>query len=602
MNKLMNKIQKATIVFSICAAASLYAGMSDFADKVRDTFGDIAMVNGTDRGSWTDPSTGKVYHSGGSMSFKFKATKNYDPWLDLKAPSVSVGCGGVTFDFGFAGLIDVNEIGEQLQQAGTSLVGGYLSAMMYSTPILGNVIKTVKEIVGRIQAMMQNACNIGRSLGTAHKLEMDKKIDEVALAIDDTEWLKSKSKNDNKAEEGVFTKWAGEANSWMDCMGTASDTNACNDKNSAASVAPIVAIPSLKDSVADPISRNLVRVANRKATFIDYISMKNLYGNGKSDMSMLSPSGLTQGGNKVASQILFALYPPKVASTALCSELRARAAAFKVPDAAERQKMMKSYYEKQKEADSQQKESELRRPAPVVQPRDLLGFIQNGYIGEDIAARGSYKIPAYDFFVVQRAISSGSMETASADGTPRADRKMVTCIGANAADTTDISWVGLTPVDKVADELRNMATGLEAADSSVLITAEVAQAVSAIQKRDTLEYNHVAMKNTPTLDYDSLAYFNNYFIVHKLNGALADFALQLSDPLIGNDSVSGSAPESSLKDTMEMLAVMEKQLEEGLNSSMSNEASITNFLEQLDSDVTYINETMQIANQKKRIR
>lgn len=118
-------------------------------------------------GSWTSPTTGMKYHYGGSYEFTFKGGNKFQPWITVAEPELEIGCNGVSLKGGFVGLLGLNEIKEQIKDAGQSLAWGAMLSLQYATPGLFEVFGKIREWATTIQRMMQNACNIGKALAAS---------------------------------------------------------------------------------------------------------------------------------------------------------------------------------------------------------------------------------------------------------------------------------------------------------------------------------------------------------------------------------------------------------------------------------------------------
>jgi hypothetical protein len=152
-----NKIISSLLVFTIIG--------TDVA-KASDSFwDDHTFTNFTPAGSATDPNTGTKYYSGGSYHVKFRSLTEFQPWVQVGAPELKVGCRGVDLNLGFGSLINFEQLSKQLQEAGASIAWGVLIGLAYSLPALKQVFDTIQEWAARIQHMLANACNFGKVIG-----------------------------------------------------------------------------------------------------------------------------------------------------------------------------------------------------------------------------------------------------------------------------------------------------------------------------------------------------------------------------------------------------------------------------------------------------
>jgi hypothetical protein len=152
-----NKIVSSLLVFTIIGTDVL---------KASDSFwDDHTFTNFTPAGSATDPNTGTKYYTGGSYHVKFRSLTEFQPWVQVGAPELKVGCRGVDLNLGFGSLINFEQLSKQLQEAGASIAWGVLIGLAYSLPALKQVFDTIQEWAARIQHMLANACNFGKVIG-----------------------------------------------------------------------------------------------------------------------------------------------------------------------------------------------------------------------------------------------------------------------------------------------------------------------------------------------------------------------------------------------------------------------------------------------------
>lgn len=151
------KINKKIIAISLVACMSLNA----------TNLGDYITSYKSSAGSWTSPTTGMKYHYGGSYEFTFKGGNKYQPWVTGSDPEIKIGCNGISLKGGFVGLLGLNELKDQIKDAGQSLAWGAFISLQYAVPGLFQVFTKIREWAATIQNMLQNACNIGKALATS---------------------------------------------------------------------------------------------------------------------------------------------------------------------------------------------------------------------------------------------------------------------------------------------------------------------------------------------------------------------------------------------------------------------------------------------------
>lgn len=122
---------------------------------------DMITTYKSSAGSWQSPSTGMKYHYGGAYEFTFKGNNRVQPWVTMQKPEASVSCNGISLKGGFVGLLGLNEIKDQIRDAGASLAWGAMIALQYAVPALFQVFNEIRKWAATIQRMLQNACNIG---------------------------------------------------------------------------------------------------------------------------------------------------------------------------------------------------------------------------------------------------------------------------------------------------------------------------------------------------------------------------------------------------------------------------------------------------------
>ena len=124
-----------------------------------------------DYGVGGDKNWGKVYESAdsigyqgfGNYSFKINSYKP-TPWWNIQGPSASLGCGGFSFNGGFLSIINIDQLGDQLRDAGAALAWGILLGLVTSLPSLKEVWDTINKWARMIQDLLANACAIGEKV------------------------------------------------------------------------------------------------------------------------------------------------------------------------------------------------------------------------------------------------------------------------------------------------------------------------------------------------------------------------------------------------------------------------------------------------------
>jgi len=167
-----SKMIKKKIISSALVPIMLASSLTSVQAK---SFWDSpAFTNYTAPAAATDPETGTNYYSGGSYFLKFKSIEEFPPVATGQGPDLKTGCNGVSFNLGFASLINFEQLSNQLSQAGASLAWGLLIGLAYSLPALKEVFDTINEWSARLQNLLANACQAGIALS---KKEVSKKFD-----------------------------------------------------------------------------------------------------------------------------------------------------------------------------------------------------------------------------------------------------------------------------------------------------------------------------------------------------------------------------------------------------------------------------------------
>jgi len=312
------------------STSSLYAINNEIESTLKNAFGGDSNVltNSTNPKLWKDPSSGVNYYSGGNITLKFKNKGTYTPWISARAPSISAGCSGFSLDAGFASIIDLDGISDQLSAAGTSIVGGFLSSILYSTPILGDILTEVKRIADEITAILQNACNIGKSLGNFANNKMaaaykDSDIEKAITSVKDTgeETFLTDEILANKEDIYKNLKCMKSADV-VGCYGGASSSEGSKGTPDAITITIRKEHPE-KNGAGGIVSKNRIKTAKQKSFFVDKMSLQNFLSpsNQSSDDSNFENSEYSRSYGTAISELVMILNPPKIASHSLCQTL-----------------------------------------------------------------------------------------------------------------------------------------------------------------------------------------------------------------------------------------------------------------------------------------
>lgn len=143
--------------------------------------------NVTKMSTSTDPISGGKYIHGGAMEVRFKSSGSFPPIFQIGAPSLRTSCRGISFDMGYAMFMNLERLGQQLSQAGTSLAYGVLIGLIYTMPGVEQAFTKLNEWSQWLQSILADSCNIGTQLGKAIGGELwgdvSSKFDELTAKI-----------------------------------------------------------------------------------------------------------------------------------------------------------------------------------------------------------------------------------------------------------------------------------------------------------------------------------------------------------------------------------------------------------------------------------
>lgn len=102
----------------------------------------------------------------GSYSFKTGNRSGNVPLLfNIQAPSINVGCGGISIKGMFGSLIDTDALENLLKDSGAALAWGIMMGLVYSLPGVADVLAKIQQFARELQKLLGNACNIGKKMG-----------------------------------------------------------------------------------------------------------------------------------------------------------------------------------------------------------------------------------------------------------------------------------------------------------------------------------------------------------------------------------------------------------------------------------------------------
>lgn len=148
-----------SILFSNSFTDSLVKG---FTSKYDDIFGGKGFGNFTEFSKESN-ADGNSYYNFPSGSYRFKDSTTSAPWVDFQPPTLEAGCNGLSFNLGFASLVDFDDIASDIGNAAGAIVYGILIALINSMPTINQILNQIKSTVQYIQNLLRNACNFSQT-------------------------------------------------------------------------------------------------------------------------------------------------------------------------------------------------------------------------------------------------------------------------------------------------------------------------------------------------------------------------------------------------------------------------------------------------------
>ena len=515
-------IQKKVISLAIASSLIITSlSAEDFASRLKTSLNDKFNVNTTSAGAWKDPGSGITYYSGGGISVSFNTTKNFPSWVDAREPSLHMGCGSFDFDAGFASIIDLDGITSQLSSAGTSLIGGFMSSILYSTPILGDIIKTVKKIADQISAMLANACSLGQQLGTSMGTK------DISLATMENsgvgfiKGLKSYGVVKNAVSSIEDTATFGKMKSGLKCLGSSDYSNCMagskTKKAPQSESKDAFKRAGINNVVTSPLLKGIKVIASAKDPFIDRISLSDyLDGTKKSFGKHFQPSSIVKnsGSKLMKFLILSQANNIRFANSKLCntaskyygfiSDSNSSGTDDDLKSALKNGLLTEKLYNIPKEGQVFPIWDENGIRIHAFEPKkDLVPFILTGKSenNESVAMQKAY------IYVTQFSISKSKVE-----------RKIFMC--RNTTDNTLVTanWNGFGTVAKVTKDIQSIADDSTPTEGSYIV-AEAAKLANILGKKEKLLTNSYTIF-APTLTARNIALMNNYLLLGKVIDAL----------------------------------------------------------------------------------
>jgi len=537
---LKNKITTIVLV-TVIGSNTLYAEAPSVL--YRHVFGNNNyVVNQTQASTWKDPSSGVTYYSGGSFNIKFKTSADFTPWINVKEPSITTGCGSFNFDAGFASIIDLDGITDQLSSAGTSLIGGFLSSILYSTPILGDIIKAVKKLAQEIEDMLQNACSLGQQLGEKASSKgyslaaLERKgLDSEIGGVKASGWIKRASDAINNSD----------TMNTLACLGT-NNVAKCWDPEKTSKEKAAYATAKMQQIIQELIdvgsdvsapSSDLTKIVDAKSdkkVYADKISLKNYlgYGDGKSTFGFIKRSKMitprTHGIPKGIFSIIFLASSKShiEGSTSYCSVVENQTKALNITTlpAAKKGEVSQAQTQKAKTSLAKTFASVDKSPGKTIlkisvgdsafnPDTDLFQYIMTGYVwGRRV------KVSNDDIYVLQYPA------TKKVKNSTKFKKTIVLCPTTNTNNKTITldGWNGIATTEEVKQEINKIASGnTQSLSNTIPIVAEAAKLAHVLgHKRKLLTSGITVM--SPSIESENIALLNNYLLVSNILNAVED--------------------------------------------------------------------------------
>ena len=167
-------IRRTSLVFTtiICLiggqnvvyAAFLQSMGQSFVSKFQNDFGSQKGFSNFTAASANE--NGDGFYTGAVGEYRFSNNFSTAPWVDFEAPKLDAGCNGLSFNLGFAKLVDFDDIGSDIGNAAGAIVYGILIALINSLPTVNQILNQIKSLVQFIQNTLRNSCNFSQNLST----------------------------------------------------------------------------------------------------------------------------------------------------------------------------------------------------------------------------------------------------------------------------------------------------------------------------------------------------------------------------------------------------------------------------------------------------
>ena len=593
-------ISITTIVALLSSTTASLEASTSLKGSMESAFGTgKVLTNTTGTSTWKDPSTGSTYYSGGGFEVRFKNDNSFVPWVDARAPSFKAGCSGFSFDAGFASIIDLDGIVDQLSDAGSSLIGGFASSLLYSTPILGDVIAFVKRIADRISAMLANACNLGKALGSAAVTSLT----HYAMKAAPDAWIKDEK---DTGEHGSALKTVqnleAKFESGTECMTDANPLQCYgSDKKSKTSKSviqiamskPFNKITPGKQGVASPMVSSIqMKDKNRDGFSIDRTTLKKFLGRATFDSdhnTLTLPTSITNLSSSMRT-LVFLSQNQSEGTPAMCKMLSETFNSIgDHPTSDQKAKMV------QKVKDSLKKDETPLNLGVPSHPR----LYAKGKTNKTLMTDSMF--PAYaisgklfndsivipnDYIYVLNVVTESSGD---ANKTVSANYKYL-CHNAN--NTIEPTWAGFSTVSAVSAVIDKIANNQTDSNASIAIVSEAAQLAKYLGKKEAIE-NQDKDITAPSITSRNIALYNNYLLAASLISAIisADSTYDAVTSMQNNSNYGLITSKKSLS--------LLKKYQDDIGSQLKRSSGMSSFADSFLRDQKEIDKVYEVLKTKR---
>lgn len=101
----------------------------------------------------------------GSASFRLNNDLLGKKVYSIRQPRLTTSCAGADFDAGMLSMLNLDQLGNMVGQAGASVAWGIMIGLVYSLPGVGDAFMKLNDWARELQSLTQNACSLGTQMG-----------------------------------------------------------------------------------------------------------------------------------------------------------------------------------------------------------------------------------------------------------------------------------------------------------------------------------------------------------------------------------------------------------------------------------------------------